>query len=198
MNMITALGVYAAISKELGLPLCFPGTEGGYKRIDQAVDTLQLAKASVWAATQPHCDGEIFNVSNGGLFRWEHMWPRIADALGMRTGPIRDVKLVEAMAHKGGLWSRMVAVATRPSACVGTVYAATVVVRAPSPEWRERAPYGLCLVDLDEGVRVMTRAEPGIGIGARVRIGFQRTDQAVLPIAALITSDGDRTWHRRR
>jgi nucleoside-diphosphate-sugar epimerase len=109
MNMITALGVYAAISKELDLPLCFPGTEGGYKRIDQAVDTVQLAKASVWAATQPHCAGEIFNVSNGGLFRWEHMWPRIADALGMRTGPIRDVKLVEAMADKSDLWSRMVA-----------------------------------------------------------------------------------------
>jgi nucleoside-diphosphate-sugar epimerase len=109
MNMITALGVYAAISKELDLPLCFPGTEGGYKRIDQAVDTVQLAKASVWAATQPHCAGEIFNVSNGGLFRWEHMWPQIADALGMRTGPIRDVKLVEAMADKSELWSRMVA-----------------------------------------------------------------------------------------
>jgi uncharacterized OB-fold protein len=75
-------------------------------------------------------------------------------------------------------------IVTRPSACVGTVYAATVVVRAPSPEWRERAPYGLCLVDLDEGVRVMTHAEPGIGIGSRVRIGFLRTDQCVLPVAA--------------
>jgi len=109
MNMITALGAYAAISKELGLPLCFPGTEGGYKRIDQAVDTVQLARASVWAATQPHCAGEIFNVSNGGLFRWEHMWPRIANALGMRVGPVRDIKLVEAMADKGELWSRMTA-----------------------------------------------------------------------------------------
>jgi uncharacterized OB-fold protein len=84
-------------------------------------------------------------------------------------------------------------VATRVSGCVGTVYAATVVVRAPSPEWRERAPYGLCLVDLDEGVRVMTHAEPGIGIGSRIRIGFQRSDRGVLPIAALLTPDEDRT-----
>ena len=75
-------------------------------------------------------------------------------------------------------------IVTRASACIGTVYAATVVVRAPSPEWRERAPYGLCLVDLDEGVRVMTHAEPGIDIGTRVRIGFLRTDRGVLPIAA--------------
>ena len=84
-------------------------------------------------------------------------------------------------------------VATHISGCVGTVYAATVVVRAPSPEWRERAPYGICLVDLDEGVRVMTQAEPGIGIGSRVQIGFQRTERGVLPIAALLASDEDRT-----
>jgi|HubBroStandDraft_1064217.scaffolds.fasta_scaffold231330_2 uncharacterized protein len=84
-------------------------------------------------------------------------------------------------------------VATRVSNCVGSVYAATVVVRAPSPERRERAPYGICLIDLDEGVRVMTHAEPGIGIGSRVRIGFQRSDRGVLPIAARLTSDEDRT-----
>jgi hypothetical protein len=33
-------------------------------------------------------------------------------------------------------------------------------------------------------VRVMTHAELGIGIGSRVRIGFLRTDQGVLPVAA--------------
>ncbi len=108
MNMITALGVYAAISKEMGLPLCFPGTEGGYKRIEQAVDTELLAKACVWAATEKHCANQIFNVANGGLFRWQEMWPRIAEALGMAVGPVRDVKLTEAMADKGPLWSRMV------------------------------------------------------------------------------------------
>jgi nucleoside-diphosphate-sugar epimerase len=108
MNMITALGVYAAISKELDLPLCFPGTQGGYQRIEQAVDTMLLAKASVWAATEPSCAGEIFNVANGGLFRWEHMWPKIADALGMKCGPVRTVKLADAMADKSDLWCRMV------------------------------------------------------------------------------------------
>jgi uncharacterized OB-fold protein len=74
-------------------------------------------------------------------------------------------------------------VVTHVSACVGVVYATTVVVRAPSPEWRARAPYALCLVDLDEGVRVMTHAEPDISIGRRVRIGFERTSQGMLPIA---------------
>ena len=76
-------------------------------------------------------------------------------------------------------------VATALSAGAGVVYAATVVVRAPSPEWRERAPYGLCLIDLDEGVRVMTHAAPGVEIGSRVRIGFERTPQGVLPFASI-------------
>lgn len=108
MNMITALAAYAAISKEMRLPLCFPGTEGGYKRIEQAVDTTLLAKACVWAATELRCANHIFNVGNGGLFRWQEMWPLIADELGMTVGPVRDIKLIDAMADKSLLWSRMV------------------------------------------------------------------------------------------
>jgi nucleoside-diphosphate-sugar epimerase len=108
MNMITALGVYAAISKELNLPLCFPGTMASYRRLDQAVDTNLLAKATIWASTDPAGANEIFNVANGGLFRWEHMWPRIADAVGMKCGPVRSVKLTEAMSDKRDLWEQIV------------------------------------------------------------------------------------------
>ena len=108
MNMITALAVYGVLSKRLGLPLCFPGTPGGYGRIEQAVDTSLLARVCLWAAEEPRCAGEIFNVGNGGLFRWEHMWPRIADLCGMSCGPVRTVKLTEAMADKAPLWDALV------------------------------------------------------------------------------------------
>jgi uncharacterized OB-fold protein len=60
----------------------------------------------------------------------------------------------------------------RASAGHGTVYAVTVVARAPSEEWRAIAPYTLALVDLDEGARLMAQAEPGIAIGDRVAAGF--------------------------
>jgi hypothetical protein len=36
------------------------------------------------------------------------MWPKIADALGMKCGPVRTVKLADAMADKSDLWCRMV------------------------------------------------------------------------------------------
>lgn len=33
-------------------------------------------------------------------------------------------------------------------------------------------PYPLVLIDLDEGVRVMGRAEPGLVVGSRVEVRF--------------------------
>ena len=65
----------------------------------------------------------------------------------------------------------------------GTVYAATTVVRAPSPEWKAVAPYGLVLVDLDEGIRVMAHGSPGLAIGERVRIGWLRLGERLIPCA---------------
>ena len=67
-----------------------------------------LAKAAIWAATEPRCAGEIFNVTNGGLFRWQHMWPRIAHMFGVEVGPVQTIRLAEVMADKGPLWDRMV------------------------------------------------------------------------------------------
>lgn len=55
------------------------------------------------------------------------------------------------------------------AAGVGTVHSFTVVHRAPA-EYRDEVPYVVALVDLDEGVRMMTRlvdVEP-----AAVRVGM--------------------------
>jgi nucleoside-diphosphate-sugar epimerase len=108
MNMTSVLGVYGAISKELGLPLRFPGTPGGYRALQQSIDTDLLARAAVFAATGPRCAGEVFNVTNGGLFRWEHMWPKIAEFFDLECGPVQTIRLVEMMADKGPLWGRMI------------------------------------------------------------------------------------------
>ena len=65
----------------------------------------------------------------------------------------------------------------------GTVYAATTVVRAPSPEWKAVAPYAIVLIDLDEGIRVMAHGSPGLAIGERVRIGWLRLGERLIPRA---------------
>jgi nucleoside-diphosphate-sugar epimerase len=108
MNLVSVIAVYAAISKELGLPLRFPGTPGGYGALQQMVDAELLGRAAVWAATEPRCAGEIFNVTNGGLFRWQHMWQRFAEYFGMDQAPLQTLRLVDAMADKGPVWDEIV------------------------------------------------------------------------------------------
>ena len=56
-----------------------------------------------------------------------------------------------------------------PASGLGTVFAVTVVSRAPSEEFRPLAPYGLALVDLDDGARLMGHAPADLRIGQRVR-----------------------------
>jgi uncharacterized OB-fold protein len=63
----------------------------------------------------------------------------------------------------------------------GTVYATTIVERAPSDQFRALVPYALALVDLDEGPRLMGHAAPGLTIGDRVAAEFfQSTGHALV------------------
>ena len=50
----------------------------------------------------------------------------------------------------------------------GIVYAMTTVIRAPSAELRALAPYGIALVDAEEGFRFMAHAADGLAIGDAV------------------------------
>jgi nucleoside-diphosphate-sugar epimerase len=84
MNMIPALGVHAAVMRERGPILPYPG---GAERVAQAVDADLLARAIGWAGETPAARDETFNVSNGDVFTWPNVWPAIADAVGMRPGP---------------------------------------------------------------------------------------------------------------
>jgi nucleoside-diphosphate-sugar epimerase len=84
MNLIPALGAYAAVMRERGPILPYPG---GAERVSQAVDADLLARAIAWAGEAPAARNETFNVTNGDVFTWPNIWPAIAEATGMRTGP---------------------------------------------------------------------------------------------------------------
>ena len=60
----------------------------------------------------------------------------------------------------------------RQATGTGTIFSITVVHRPPSEALRQFAPYGIALVDLDEGFRMMAHADTGLAIGARVRASF--------------------------
>lgn len=84
MNLIPALGAHAAVMRERGPILPYPG---GAERVSQAVDADLLARAIAWAGETAAAANETFNVTNGDVFTWPNVWPAIAEAVGMRTGP---------------------------------------------------------------------------------------------------------------
>lgn len=104
MNQLTALALYAAISRELTLPLRFPGKPGAFKAVYQFTDASLLARALLWAADNPACANQAFNITNGDFERWENIWPAIARWFGMEAGPVQSISLARMMADKEPLW----------------------------------------------------------------------------------------------
>ena len=105
MNLIPAIGVYAALLRESARPLAFPG---GPPWVREAVDADLLARACEWAATSPACANETFNINNGDVFEWRHVWPAIAETLGMEAGPDEPLSLAEALPPREKEWEAIV------------------------------------------------------------------------------------------
>ncbi|MFB9908748.1 SDR family oxidoreductase [Allokutzneria oryzae] len=109
MNLAMVIAVYASISKQLGLPLRFPGKPGAYDSLLEMTDAGLLARATVWAATDPRCANQAYNINNGDLFRWSEMWPKIAAFFELEVAPPLPMSLEVVMADKEPLWEAMVA-----------------------------------------------------------------------------------------
>lgn len=102
------IAVYASICKAEGMPLCFPGRAGNYAAIYQCTEATHLARAIAWMATDPDCRNQVFNVTNGDYFRWENLWPRIAEYFNVPLGPVRPMALATVMADKPSQWNYLV------------------------------------------------------------------------------------------
>ena len=80
---------------------------GCYGTIYQATSARLLAKAMTWAATEPGCANQSFNIVNGDLTRWNELWPVIAEYFEIPVGPAQPMDLVRIMADKGSLWDEI-------------------------------------------------------------------------------------------
>ena len=108
-NIFTNIALYAVICRELGRPLRFPGPETAYHTLRDLTDAGLLARAMEWAATAPAARNEAFNIANGTTYRWDALWPKLADFFGMEVAPPQGLSLQEFMADKGPVWEGMVA-----------------------------------------------------------------------------------------
>ncbi len=106
LNIITAIGVFAAISREYGLPLRFPG---GHQRVGEATDARLIAKAMEWAGTHAIAANQIYNITNGDVYIWEHVFPKVAKLFNMETGPAHPFSLARVMPQNEAIWDKVVA-----------------------------------------------------------------------------------------
>lgn len=108
MNLGNVLAAYAALCRELQVPLRFPGTPTAYGILANCTDATLFAQAMEWAALNEGCYGEIFNITNGDVFRWSQIFPQIADAFGIACVEPQTFSLTEAMRDKDPVWDAMV------------------------------------------------------------------------------------------
>lgn len=104
MNLIPALGAYAALLKDRGEPLHYPGGPG---RVSQAIDADVLARCMAWAGEASASSNETFNVANGDVFSWPNVWPAIADAFGMVAGENRTCFMEREIKPREADWARI-------------------------------------------------------------------------------------------
>jgi nucleoside-diphosphate-sugar epimerase len=105
LNVMPAMGVFAAVEREAGRPLSYPG---GPQLVFEATDTELLASAMEWAATTPKCGGEIFNIANGDVMTLANLWPTLADCFGMEVGPPNELFLSEELPKRQDEWAAIV------------------------------------------------------------------------------------------
>lgn len=104
MNLIPVIGAYAAICRELGMPLAYPGRPGG---VSEAVDADLVARAMAWAATSESARDETFNLTNGDVFAFANVWPAIAAAVGLEPAYGPAFSLVDFLMEHRDTWARI-------------------------------------------------------------------------------------------
>lgn len=108
LNVVSVIAVYATIMKELGRPLTWPGKPGAFTSLYQASHAPLLGRAMIWMATTPSCANLAFNITNGDFFRYQNLWPAIAEYFGMEVGGVEQMDLEEFMADKEPVWNKIV------------------------------------------------------------------------------------------
>lgn len=106
LNVLPAIGVYAAIRHEIGAPFSFPG---GPSFVWEAADTDLVADVMVWAAQSPQAANEAFNITNGDVFEWRSLWPALAKTLGVETGADTPISVAEFIKKNADVWNQIVA-----------------------------------------------------------------------------------------
>ena len=104
MNPVATLGVYAAIARELGQPLRYPGHP---HLLTECTDARLIAEAIEWSWDEPRAHGEAFNIANGDVIVWRSLFERLASHYGLPLGEPTEARMAQEMPGHAGLWRRI-------------------------------------------------------------------------------------------
>jgi nucleoside-diphosphate-sugar epimerase len=107
VNLATTVAAYGSVCKALDMPIYFPGGPQAFDALIQLTDARLLARGSLWAALEENRGDVIYNITNGDLFRWSNVWPRVAAWFGVPPGRPMHVDLKRFMHDKGPLWAKL-------------------------------------------------------------------------------------------
>ena len=107
-NAVAVIGAYAALCRELGLALDFPGSAAAFEAQRDLTDASLLARAMKFMTAAPACRNEAFNVANGDVVSWRALWPRIAGYFGIAAGEPRPFSLNAWSRDKQPVWDQIV------------------------------------------------------------------------------------------
>jgi nucleoside-diphosphate-sugar epimerase len=107
MNLANLIAAYATLCKEEGIPMRFPGSSKAYEVLVNVTGTEVLSKSLEWAALEEKAESEIFNVTNGDVYRWSQVWPKIGEFFGVEVAEPQTFSLSEYMPGKRDLWAKI-------------------------------------------------------------------------------------------
>ncbi len=107
-NAVAVIGAYAALCREMGQPLDFPGAAASFDAQRDLTDASLLAHAMKYIAVTPACRNQAFNVTNGDVVSWRGLWPAIAAHFGIAAGEARPFSLNEWARDKQPVWDEIV------------------------------------------------------------------------------------------
>ncbi|MGB7306557.1 MAG: SDR family oxidoreductase [Burkholderiaceae bacterium] len=103
-NIAGVIALYGSFCSDQGASLDFPGTRACYESLSMLMDATLMARAMIFIATSPKTRNKAFNIGNGDYFRWQNLWPVLADFFKVPCGQVTDISLEDRFGGQGAQW----------------------------------------------------------------------------------------------
>lgn len=108
MTLGNLIGVYGTLCRETGTAMQFPGPDAAYRDALVNITAAEVVgEAGVWAA-EIGADG-AYNITNGDIFRWSHVWPVLGDWFGLPIGEPQPISLEQRLSAVTPVWATLAA-----------------------------------------------------------------------------------------